>query len=131
MAVVLAQVDGGGVSSVSKLKLVALLKKAGSVVPFSSEEECDQLFDAVARFATEAVTTRKRCREADFSQMSLAELVGEEKKCRSECEPSVANPRNCACCEKTPGDAEENRFSSSCCLDCLCLAANINSKGGF
>ena len=120
-----------GVFSVSKMKLVALLKNAGSVIPFSSEEECDELFDVVARFAGEAVTTRKRCRDVDFSQASLAELVGEEKKCRSECEPSIANPRNCACCEKTPGDAEENRFSSSCCLDCLCLAANINSKGGF
>ena len=118
--------------SVSKLKLVALLQKTGTVIPFSSEEECDQLFGMVARFASEAVAVRKRCREVDFSQMSLAELVAEEKKCRNECEPSVADPRNCACCEKTPELAEENRFSSSCCLDCLCLAANINNnKEGF
>jgi hypothetical protein len=67
--------DGQLLSTEAQERLSALLTKAVDVLPYASDEACNQVFAILAQFCTNALAKKHARREAKFALMNVEDLI--------------------------------------------------------
>ena len=61
--------------SEAQLKFTALMSKAKELVPFATDERCEDAFDKLADFAGFVLQEKERRASKNFGEMNLEELL--------------------------------------------------------
>lgn len=65
----------GPFNSVAQERLYALLLRASEVLPFASNDDCDEVFDALADFCLASSASKRERSAGKFAKLSIEELI--------------------------------------------------------